>query len=180
VASVQVVYIYDLGEEKMKNLLVSNYWKWLPEFSWSHFLLRMPLAIVFISQGLILLPFDSAEGQRIGVGAASWWIMSYGELLAGIGLLVGGLASLPIVRHIPMIDELGDAITRFSGVTMCCIATGIIWIVAKPPSLLDVLLYDNFHLFLWVGGLYFALRGNFSIAVTKIQTQNNPKPAISE
>jgi putative oxidoreductase len=175
-----VVCIYDLGVEKMKNSFVPNYWKWMPEFSWSHFLLRIPLAIVFISQGLTLLPFDSTEGQKIGVGAASWWIMSYGELLAGIGLLVGGLASLPIFRHLPMIDELGDSITRFSGITICCITTGIIWIISKPPSLLDVILYDNFHLFLWVGGLYFALRGNFAGAVTKTQTQNNPKSDISE
>jgi len=25
---------------------------------------------------------------------------------------------------------------------------------------MDVILYDNLHVFLWVGGLYFALRGN--------------------
>jgi putative oxidoreductase len=39
--------------------------------------------------------------------------------------------------------------------------------VTKPSSLLDVVLYDNFHLFLWAGGLYFALRGNWAVAMTK-------------
>ena len=43
---------------------------------------------------------------------------------------------------------LGDLITRFSGITMCCITTGVIWVVTKPESLLDVILHDNFHLFL--------------------------------
>jgi putative oxidoreductase len=42
---------------------------------------------------------------------------------------------------------------------MGCIATGVIW-VSQPSSLLDVLLYDNLHVFLWAGGLYFALKGN--------------------
>ena len=50
-------------------------------------------------------------------------------------------------------------ITRFSGITMCCIMTGVIWI-GEPESLTDVLLYDNLHVLLWVGGLFFALRGN--------------------
>ena len=36
--------------------------------------------------------------------------------------------------------------------------TGVIW-VGEPESLLDVLLYDNLHVLLWVGGLFFALRG---------------------
>ena len=36
--------------------------------------------------------------------------------------------------------------------------TGVIWVV-QPDSLLDVLLYDNLHVLLWVGGLFFALRG---------------------
>ena len=56
-------------------------------------------------------------------------------------------------------DWFGDMITRFSGITMCCIMTGVIW-VGEPESLTDVLLYDNLHVLLWVGGLFFALRGN--------------------
>ena len=58
-----------------------------------------------------------------------------------------------------LLPELGDMLTRFSGITICSIATGVIWI-AEPESFMDVLLYDNLHVFLWVGGLFFALRGN--------------------
>ena len=53
----------------------------------------------------------------------------------------------------------GDIITRFSGITICSIMTGVIW-VGQPESFMDVILYDNLHVLLWVGGLFFALRGN--------------------
>ena len=58
-----------------------------------------------------------------------------------------------------MLSELSDMLTRFSGITICSIMTGVIWI-SQPESFVDVILYDNLHVFLWVGGLYFALRGN--------------------
>ena len=54
---------------------------------------------------------------------------------------------------------VGDLITRFSGFTIGCIMTGVIW-VGEPESFIDVILYDNLHVFLWVGGLFFAMRGN--------------------
>jgi putative oxidoreductase len=55
--------------------------------------------------------------------------------------------------------DFGELLTRFSGFTIGCIMTGVIWI-AQPESIWDVLLYDNLHVLLWVGGLFFALRGN--------------------
>ena len=75
------------------------------------------------------------------------------EIGAGLGLLVGGLFPKQFLW------EFGDAITRFSGVTICSIMTGVIWI-GQPESFMDVILYDHFHVLLWVGGLFFALRGN--------------------
>ena len=58
-----------------------------------------------------------------------------------------------------LIEPWGDAITRFSGITLCCIMTGVIWI-GEPESFMDVILYDNLHVLLLVGALFFALRGN--------------------
>ena len=58
-----------------------------------------------------------------------------------------------------VIYTTGDLITRFSGITMTCIATGVIWILS-PASLWDVIYKDYLHVSLYVGGLYFALRGN--------------------
>jgi putative oxidoreductase len=133
----------------------------------SHILLRIPLAIVFIQQGLSKFPVDAAAGGAFGIPYLVWWFVCYGEVAAGIGLLVGALPTLPSIREIPLIAELGDLLTRFSGITMCCVITGVIWVVIKPESLVQFVLNDYLHLSLWVGGLYFALRGNWAVAVQK-------------
>ncbi|CAM3639253.1 DoxX family protein [Polynucleobacter brandtiae] len=151
----------------MKEQTLKIYWKLLPDFSWSHLLLRIPLAVVFLEQGLSKLPFDPSVGAAFAIPKLVWWVVTYGEIAAGAGLLIGGLASLNLIRNIPYVAELGDLITRFSGITMCSISTGVIWIVSKPESLTQVILYDNLHVFLWVGGLYFALRGNWAVATDK-------------
>ena len=146
---------------------IKNYWKTLPDFSWSNLLLRIPLALIFINQGLAKLPFDAAGGAAFGISSLVWWFVAYGEVLAGAGLLAGGVATLYRIRDIPYVAEIGDALTRFSGIVMCCVATGVIWVVLKPESLLTFILTDYMHFSLWIGGLYFALRGNWAVAVAK-------------
>ena len=136
----------------------------IPEFCMSHWLLRIPLAIIFIQQGLMKIPVDIEEAASYGLSYLVWWFVAYGELLGGLGLIIGGLlnktpATLEQIFGVNLIEPWGDAITRFSGVTLCCIMTGVIWI-GEPESFMDVLLYDNLHVLLWVGALFFALRGN--------------------
>lgn len=126
----------------------------LPDFQMSHWLLRIPLAIVFIQQGLSKMPVDAITADAYGLPYLVWWFVAWGELGAGIGLIVGGILSLKMFW--PWVGEL---VSRFSGFVIGCIMTGVIWI-GMPTSFIDVLLYDNFHVLLWVGGLYFALRGN--------------------
>ncbi len=133
----------------------------IPEFCLSHWLLRIPLAIVFIQQGFSKLPVTVEGAESFDLPYIVWWFAAYGEIGAGIGLLVGGIMTkpwLPILERC-YIPDIGDALTRFSGITICSIMTGVIW-VGQPDSFLDVILYDNLHVFLWVGGLVFALRGN--------------------
>jgi len=125
----------------------------IPEFCMSHWLLRIPLAIIFLQQGLSKLPFSADDAASMELPALVWWFVVYGEIGAGIGLLVGGAVIIKKIK------ELQDLITRFSGITICCIMTGVIW-VGQPDSFMDVILYDNLHVLLWVGGMYFALRGN--------------------
>ena len=125
----------------------------IPEFCMSHWLFRIPLAIVFLQQGLSKLPFSIEDAEAFELPALVWWFVIYGEIGAGLGLLVGGAVIWQKFK------EFQDLITRFSGITICSIMTGVIW-VGQPNSFMDVLLYDNFHVLLWVGGLYFALRGN--------------------
>ena len=119
----------------------------------SHWLIRIPLAIIFIQQGLSKLPVTVEGAESFDLPYIVWWFAAYGELGAGLGLLVGGLFPKKFFW------ELGDIITRFSGITICSIMTGVIW-VGEPESFMDVILYDNLHVLLWVGGLFFALRGN--------------------
>jgi len=87
----------------------------IPEFCMTHWLLRIPLIVVFFQQGMN--------------------------------------------TYIKRTKEFGDVITRFSGITIASIMTGVIW-TGEPESFWDVLWYDNLHVLLWVGGMYFALRGN--------------------
>ena len=136
----------------------------IPEFCMSHWLLRIPLAIIFIQQGLMKIPVDIEEAASYGLSYLVWWFVAYGELLGGICLIVGGLlnktpATMEQIFGVNLIEPWGDAITRFSGITLCCIMTGVIWI-GEPESFMDVILYDNLHVLLWVGALFFALRGN--------------------
>ena len=115
-------------------------------------LLRIPLAIVFLQQGLSKLPISLEDAQVFELPMLVWVFVVLGELGAGIGLIVGGL----IQR---LWTTIADMVTRFSGFVIGCIATGVIW-VGQPDNLIDVLLYDNLHVFLWAGGLFFALKGN--------------------
>ncbi len=136
------------------------------------FFLRIPLSAMFMQQGLSKLPVDGAVAEGWGLPYIVWWFVTWGEIGAAIGLLVGGLFSLipwydkhffitrlssPFTKEI--IYNIGDLITRFSGITMTCIATGVIWIL-QPASVWDVIYKDYLHVSLYVGGLYFALRGN--------------------
>ena len=134
-------------ENRVKNLLER-----LPEFCLSHWLLRIPLVIVFLQQGFSKLPVTMEGAESFDLPYIVWWFAAYGEIGAGFGLLIGG------VMMYSWWSWIGDLITRFSGFVIGCIMTGVIW-VGEPASLMDVILYDNLHVLLWVGGLYFALRG---------------------
>ena len=125
----------------------------IPEFCYSHWLLRIPLAIIFLQQGISKWPIDLETASSYDLPLLVWTFVVLGEIGAGVGLLVGGLFPKKFLW------ELGDLITRFSGITVCSIMTGVIWI-GQPESFTDVLLYDDLHVLLWVGGLFFALRGN--------------------
>ena len=115
-------------------------------------LLRVPLAIVFLQQGISKLPISAEEASGYELPMLVWTFVVLGEIGAGIGLIVGGLIQ-------KLWYWIADMITRFSGFVIGSIATGVIWI-GQPESLVDVLLYDNLHVFLWAGGLFFALKGN--------------------
>ena len=125
----------------------------IPEFCMSHWLIRIPLIIVFLQQGISKLPFSVEDAEAMDLPALVWWFVVYGEIGAGIGLAVGGIVIVKVLK------ELQDLITRFSGIVICSIMTGVIWTL-EPENLWTFMVDDPFHVMLWVGGLFFALRGN--------------------
>ena len=126
----------------------------LPEFKGSNWLIRIPLAIVFIQQGFSKIPFDPSTAEAYGLPLIIWFLVIVSELLAGFGLVFGG-----IFRSAGITSLVGDLLTRFSGTIMVCVISGVI-IVSNPDSFVEVLLYDHIHVVLFCGGLFFALRGN--------------------
>ena len=133
--------------------MLKNFVNKIPEFCLTHWLLRIPLIVVFLQQGMNKWPIDINDSP-VELTLLVWSVVVLGELGAGVGLLIGGIIALQKYWN-----ELGDMITRFSGITIACILTGVIW-TGEPESFTDVILYDHFHVLLWVGGMYFALRGN--------------------
>ena len=121
------------------------------------FLLRIPLSVMFLQQGLSKFPVNEITAEAFGLPFIVWWFVAYGEVGSAIGLIVGGIFGIIFTKGI--VSSLADLLTRFSGITMTCVVTGVIWIM-MPSSFMDVVLTDYLHVSLYVGGLYFALRGN--------------------
>ena len=110
----------------------------------AQFLLRVPISILFLQQGFSKLPVAETVAG-FGLPYIVWWFVAYGEIGSAIGLIIGGLLGFKYLIG------LGDLITRFSGITMTCIMTGVIWVTASPDlqsmngffqSVKMVLLYD--------------------------------------
>jgi len=121
------------------------------------FLLRIPLSVMFLQQGLDKFPVNEETADAVGLPYIVWWFVAFGEVGSAIGLIMGGILGIFFTKGI--ISNLADLLTRFSGITMTCVVTGVIWLM-MPSNLLDVVLNDYLHVSLYVGGLYFALRGN--------------------
>ena len=105
---------------------LEQYLKKIPEFKGANWLIRIPLSIVFVLQGLQKMPLSIEDAEAFGLPMSVWFFVAYGELFAGIGLLVGGMT-------IALKPGVGDMITRFSGVVICGIMTGVI-LILEPPS----------------------------------------------
>jgi len=131
--------------------------KKMADAGFSHWLIRIPLMVVFFQQGMDKIPVTIEAAESWGLPYLVWWVVAYGELGAAIGILVGGILSIAMMKS--WMKSIGDVLTRFSGITICCVMTGVIWI-GQPESVWDVILYDNLHVMLYFGGLFFALRGN--------------------
>lgn len=128
--------------------------KKFPEFKGSNWLIRIPLAIVFIQQGLSKIPFDKSSAEAYNLHLYLWILVIISELFAGFGLLFGG-----VLNSLNILTWIGDLLTRFAGTIIVGVILGVI-VVTNPDSFYDFVFYDHIHVMLLCGGMFFALRGN--------------------
>ena len=76
-------------------------------------------------------------------------LVGLGEVIAGIGIVLGGL----------LFNQLGNLITRLSGGAVVVIMIGA-FVIAHPDWFITKDLFMSEQIFLFILGLYFAIKGN--------------------
>ncbi|MGB2328941.1 MAG: DoxX family protein [Gammaproteobacteria bacterium] len=76
-------------------------------------------------------------------------LVALGEVIAGIGIVLGGL----------LFNQLGNLITRLSGGAVVVIMIGA-FAIAHPDWFITKDLFMSEQIFLFILGLYFAIKGN--------------------
>lgn len=120
-----------------------------------HWLIRLPLAAIFIYHGLTKFPYLAAGAEMLGLPLWLWTLVAIVETGAGIGIVLGAL--LPV--------RPGDLLTRASGLGIIAIMIGAIALVhwgqwSNIPSEAYPLGGMEFQTLMLALGAYFVLRGN--------------------
>ena len=125
-------------------------------------LLRLGLGVAFFLHGYGKLPISDGfigylDSKGVPLAEASAYLVAWGEILAGLGIIVGGILAKPMV-------QLGHLVTRVSGG-----AIGVIMIFALLIAHSDwgiffgergSVLFASEQLFLLLLGTFYAIRGN--------------------
>ena len=135
--------------EKLHNLLDSLASPFKPYATW---LLRIGLGVSFFLHGFGKLPLDSTGWLVSNLGYTTALMVAWGELLAGIGILLGGF--LP--------RTIGNLVTRLSGGAIGVIMIGAIIIAHSHWGIFfgEKVLFTSEQIFLLLLGIYFAIKGN--------------------
>ena len=118
-------------------------------------LLRLGLGIAFILHGLKKFPLPPEKMAqwftKMGYAYPEFITSSVavGELMAGVGVILGGLLR----------GHIGNLITRLSGGIVIVIMTGA-FIIAHSDWFFTEKLFTSEQIFLFILGIYFAIRGN--------------------
>ena len=132
-----------------------------PFFNIAHWILRLGLGISFFLHGFGKLPISPGFVQWLGskgvfAPEVSAPLLAWGEILAGLGIIVGGI--LVSTNH------LGNIITRISGGAVAVIMVSAIFIAHSDWAIFigerGQVLFASEQIFLLLLGLYFAIRGN--------------------
>ena len=133
-----------------------------PLSSIADWLLRLGLGIAFFLHGYGKLPISDGfigylDSKGVPLAEASAYLVAWGEILAGLGIIVGGILAKPMI-------QLGHLVTRVSGG-----AIGVIMIFALLIAHSDwgiffgergSVLFASEQLFLLLLGTFYAIRGN--------------------
>ena len=133
-----------------------------PLKDYSSCLLRIGLGVSFFLHGYGKVPIqqgfiDWLASKGIAFADLTAFLVAWGEMLAGIGILIGGLVGLrtPIV---------GNIITRLSGGAVMVIMIGALLLAHSNWGIFfgerGSILFASEQLFLLLLGTYFAIKGN--------------------
>ncbi|MEM6943974.1 MAG: hypothetical protein AAF565_09535 [Pseudomonadota bacterium] len=122
----------------------------LPDMRSAHWPLRIMLAAFIFYQGISKAPISADDAESFGVPLLLWGAAAFGEMLAGVLLIAGGV----------LINNFwGDLMTRVGGLMLAVIVVSVLVVVYWAP-ISTIFLANQFHLLLLAGGLYFFARGN--------------------
>ena len=133
-----------------------------PLKDYSTCLLRIGLGVSFFLHGYGKVPIqqgfiDWLASKGLPFAELTAFLVAWGEMLAGIGILIGGLIGLssPVV---------GNIITRLSGGAVMVIMIGALLLAHCNWGIFfgdrGSILFASEQLFLLLLGTYFAIRGN--------------------
>jgi len=133
-----------------------------PLYNYAHFLLRITLGISFFLHGYgkfkIIDGFTSFLGsQGILYPKLMTYLVAWGEILAGITIIIGGL----LINSLPILANLLTRISAFSIIIIMLCAL----IIAHSDWSIFIgergkVLFASEQLFLLTLGLYFFIKGN--------------------
>ena len=133
-----------------------------PLKDYSSCLLRIGLGISFFLHGYGKIPIqqgfiDWLASKGLPFAELTAFLVAWGEMLSGIGILIGGLIGLSL-------PTIGNIITRLSGGAVMVIMIGALLLAHSDWAIFigerGSILFASEQLFLLFLGTYFAIRGN--------------------
>ena len=133
-----------------------------PLKDYSSCLLRIGLGVSFFLHGYGKVPIqqgfvDWLASKGIPFADLTAFLVAWGEMLSGIGILIGGLIALSL-------PTIGNIITRLSGGAVMVIMIGALLLAHSDWAIFigerGSILFASEQLFLLFLGTYFAIRGN--------------------
>ncbi len=131
-------------------------------YNYAHFLLRVTLGISFFLHGFgkfkVIDGFSGfLNSQGILFPKLMTYLVAWGEMLAGIGIIIGGL----LIKSLPV---LANFLTRLSSLSVIVIMICALIIAHSDWSVFigdrGKVLFASEQLFLLTLGIYFFIKGN--------------------